>query len=275
MTNIPEFLLWWDSYNKIYGQTNNPYDNSRIPGGSSGGEAALISGAGSVVGIGSDLGGSIRIPAFCCGIYGHKPTPDIVPTSGMFPNIGHPDREKLLQFGPLCRYATDLRPILRAAAGKNSSLLKLDEEIDFSKLKVYYMENDCDPFKTSVSEEIKQVMHKVIDHLDFKTNNSSQMLSLPQMKSSFWIWLCAMSNMDAPSLASQLTQGTGKVNGWVELIKWLIGRSHYRLTTTANVIIEKMLCPEGTRDTETFKRLIAKGEEIKTKLNKLLGITSE
>jgi hypothetical protein len=70
-----------------------------------------------------------------------------------------------------------------------------------------------------------------------------------------------------------LTQRTGKVNGWVELMKWLIGRSHYRLTTTANVLIEKMLCPEGTRDTERFKRLIAKGEEIKTKLNKLLGIT--
>ena len=83
VTNVPEFLLWWDSCNNIYGRTNNPYDKSRIAGGSSGGEAALIAAAGTVCGMGTDIGGSIRIPAFCCGVFGHKPTPFIIPINGM------------------------------------------------------------------------------------------------------------------------------------------------------------------------------------------------
>lgn len=77
VTNVPEVCLWWESVNSIYGRSNNPYDNRRIPGGSSGGEAALISAAGSVIGIGSDIGGSIRMPAYFNGIFGLKPSPGL------------------------------------------------------------------------------------------------------------------------------------------------------------------------------------------------------
>lgn len=70
--------MWWESVNTIYGRTSNPYDTRHISGGSSGGEAALIASAGSVVGIGSDIGGSIRMPAFFNGVFGLKPTPGTV-----------------------------------------------------------------------------------------------------------------------------------------------------------------------------------------------------
>lgn len=73
-TNIPEMNLWIESRNNVYGQTNNPYDTTRAVGGSSGGEGTILSACGSAISIGSDIGGSIRIPSFCNGVFGHKPS---------------------------------------------------------------------------------------------------------------------------------------------------------------------------------------------------------
>lgn len=74
VTNVSELGLWYESANHVYGQTNNVYDTRRQVGGSSGGEGCVISACGSLIGIGSDVGGSIRIPAFFNGIFGQKPT---------------------------------------------------------------------------------------------------------------------------------------------------------------------------------------------------------
>ena len=74
LTNIPQTMISWSCSNPVYGNTLNPHDHSRTPGGSSGGEAALIAGGGSVLGLGTDVGGSLRIPAHFSGICGFKPT---------------------------------------------------------------------------------------------------------------------------------------------------------------------------------------------------------
>ena len=74
LTNIPQTMVSWSCSNPVYGNTLNPHDHSRTPGGSSGGEAALIAGGGSVLGLGSDIGGSLRIPAHFSGTCGLKPT---------------------------------------------------------------------------------------------------------------------------------------------------------------------------------------------------------
>ncbi|KPP58548.1 hypothetical protein Z043_123614 [Scleropages formosus] len=76
VTNCSELCMWLESHNHLYGITRNPYDTRRIPGGSSGGEGSILASGGSVVGVGSDIGGSIRMPAFFNGIFGHKPTPE-------------------------------------------------------------------------------------------------------------------------------------------------------------------------------------------------------
>ena len=85
VTNAPELLMAWETDNLLYGRTNNPWDLTRTPGGSSGGEAAAIAAGMSAGGVGSDGGGSIRVPAHFSGICGLKPTPGRIPATGHFP----------------------------------------------------------------------------------------------------------------------------------------------------------------------------------------------
>src|SRR3989441_3387729 len=84
-TTVPEFLMAWETHSALYGRTNSPWDVERTPGGSSGGEAAAIAACCSAAGIGSDGGGSIRVPAHFTGICGLKPTPGRIPATGHFP----------------------------------------------------------------------------------------------------------------------------------------------------------------------------------------------
>jgi amidase len=117
MTNVPELLLSYETDNSIYGRTNNPYDLSRTPGGSSGGEAALIATGGSVVGIGTDAGGSVRQPAHYCGIAAHKPTQWLVPFTGNFPFNGAGLPTQLATIAPMARHVEDLILLMDIISG--------------------------------------------------------------------------------------------------------------------------------------------------------------
>ena len=115
-TNTPELTLSYETDNPVYGRTNNPYDFNRTPGGSSGGAVAIVAAGGSPFDIGTDTGGSIRLPAHFCGLTGIKPT------SGRVPRTGHAIAfgsllDPLTQVGPLARYVEDLRLILPIIAG--------------------------------------------------------------------------------------------------------------------------------------------------------------
>jgi amidase len=119
-TNVPSNLADIQSFNDIYGTTNNPWDLARTPGGSSGGSAASLAAGMAFLSIGSDLAGSIRTPAAFCGVYGHKPTLDIVNMGGHLPGgvHGNPGFSTLLSVaGPMARAAEDLEAGLRILAG--------------------------------------------------------------------------------------------------------------------------------------------------------------
>jgi fatty acid amide hydrolase 2 len=117
VTNTSELTLWIESDNRLYGRTSNPYDPRRTAGGSSGGEGAAVGSGGSPFGVGSDIAGSIRIPAFFCGVFGHKPSPGVVPNTDMFPPAPPGDAARMLQAGPIARRGEDLMPLLRIMAG--------------------------------------------------------------------------------------------------------------------------------------------------------------
>jgi amidase len=118
-TNVPVGLGDWQSYNDIYGTTNNPYDLGRTPGGSSGGSAAALAAGYGPLSLGSDIGGSLRVPAFHCGVYAHKPTFALAPSRGHTPPPFPPlpfDRD-LAVIGPMARSAADLSLLLDVIAG--------------------------------------------------------------------------------------------------------------------------------------------------------------
>jgi Asp-tRNA(Asn)/Glu-tRNA(Gln) amidotransferase A subunit family amidase len=115
-TNTPEFLNNYETDNYLVGRTNNPWDLTRTAGGSSGGESAAIAAYCSAGGIGSDGGGSIRIPAHFCGIAGLKPTPGRCSAVGHFPQIAHPGG-MLGVGGPMARSAEDVRRLFTVLAG--------------------------------------------------------------------------------------------------------------------------------------------------------------
>ncbi len=115
-TNTPELTLSYSTQNPIYGRTNNPYAVDRSPGGSSGGAAAIVAAGGSAFDIGSDTGGSIRLPAHFCGICGIRPTSGRVPRTGHAIPPGGP-LDALTQVGPLARSVEDLALILPIIAG--------------------------------------------------------------------------------------------------------------------------------------------------------------
>jgi Asp-tRNA(Asn)/Glu-tRNA(Gln) amidotransferase A subunit family amidase len=117
-TNVPPMLADWQSANPIFGCTNNPWDRGRTPGGSSGGSAAAIAAGLSALEVGSDIGGSIRVPAAFCGIYGHRPSETLLPRSGQFPMPPLPNSAVVMGVqGPLARSAEDLELALSVLAG--------------------------------------------------------------------------------------------------------------------------------------------------------------
>jgi len=116
VTNTPELLMAWETDNLLYGRTNNPWDLSRAPGGSSGGSAAALAAGLTGFEAGSDIGSSIRNPAHYCGVFGHKPTWGIVPPRGQaLP--GRVSQADISVIGPLGRSAEDLEIGLGVMAG--------------------------------------------------------------------------------------------------------------------------------------------------------------
>jgi amidase len=117
-TNVPPMLADWQSSNEVYGRANNPWDLARSPGGSTGGGAAALAAGLTPLEYGSDIGGSIRVPAAFCGVYGHRPSETVMPRSGQFPIPPMPNAAVVMGVqGPLARSAEDLELALDVAGG--------------------------------------------------------------------------------------------------------------------------------------------------------------
>ena len=120
-TNVPYLLGDWQSYNDIYGTTNNPWDLGRTPGGSSGGSSAALAAGFGPLSLGSDIGGSLRVPAHYCGIYAHKPTLNLIPPRGHRPPGMVQRVSDLAVVGPMARSAADLDLALDVTAGPDEA----------------------------------------------------------------------------------------------------------------------------------------------------------
>lgn len=169
-TNTPEFTLAGETDNIIYGRTNNPYNLKRIPGGSSGGAASIIASGGSPLDIGSDTGGSIRMPSHFCGIAGIKPNSGRVPRTGHIVNHKMGAVDSLTQNGPMARYVEDLvltLPIISGPDWVDAAITRMPlrdpYKIQVENLKIaFYTDNGIH----TPSQDIKDTVVKAAKALE-------------------------------------------------------------------------------------------------------------
>ena len=242
VTNVSELCMWYETNNRVYGRTNNPYDPSRIVGGSSGGEGAIIGAGGSPFGLGSDVGGSIRMPAFFNGVFGHKPTGGLVPGSGQYPHPGRAEAARIVATGPLCRRAEDLWPLLRLLAGPDgldpgATAMALGDPstVRMHQLTVLDIEdNGLNP----VHPELRQAQARVAAVLA-ESGARLRRLRLPALRRSFEIWSSTLAAADDQSFSVLLGNGR-RTRGGRELIKWAARRSPHTLPAIGLALLERI-----------------------------------
>lgn len=240
LTNVPECCIWWETYNKINGRTKNPYDTNRIVGGSSGGEGCVQAAGGSPFGLGSDLGGSVRMPAFFNGIFGHKPSKNIVSTIGHNPSPVSAEQISYFSIGPMTRFATDLKPMMKVLSGENVDLLNLDEEIDLKKINVFYQHNDSGGVMVSpVDSDIEAAIIRVVDHFKNEIKSEVKQVQIELFKYSTPIWGACMKNVNEPGLDEHLANLQGRINPRNELIKRIFGKSNHTLIAILSAMMAK------------------------------------
>ena len=174
VTNTPELLMAWETDNLLYRRTNNPWDLSRTPGGSSGGEAAAIASGCSAGGVGSDGGGSIRVPAHFSGICGLKPTPGRIPATGHYPKSVGPFA-LLGVVGPMARTIADLKVLFEVMQGPDYGdpsaapvPVRWPGKDELKKIRIGYLEDDGRTPVTSETRTAVQSAAQALRHAGFQ-----------------------------------------------------------------------------------------------------------
>ncbi|ESO92197.1 hypothetical protein LOTGIDRAFT_121207 [Lottia gigantea] len=267
-TNTSELCMWYESANHIYGRTKNAYNTSRIVGGSSGGEGCIISTGGSVAGVGSDIGGSIRMPAFFNGVYGHRPSKGIVCNEGQYPPATKGQID-LLSTGPMCRYSEDLAPMLKVMAGPKSKLLKLEQKVDLKSLRIFTMEDDGGSLLISnVDPELKAAQKKVaVKYLEETVGVKVTPVNIRRMKYGFDVWCAKIALAGGTTFSEFMGNEEYSVNGYMEFVKWVFNQSDHTLPAIMLSMIEK---PSFLMESNN-KRLMGILKKLEQDIHSLLG----
>ena len=263
VTNTSEVCMWMESYNRVYGLSRNPYDPSRTVGGSSGGEGAIVGSAASPFGLGGDVGGSIRMPAFFNGVFGHKCSPGLVPNEGQFPGpSGNIDRH--LSTGPLCRRAEDLEPLLRIMAGDGADQLKSVGDVDVSRLRVLQFAREL-----AISPDADQMgaRDRAVQAL-MARGARVEAVHLPLMAKARDLWTAMLATAGSEhTFADHLFGSRSPVPALKEFGKLALKRSDHTFPLVVLALFERL--PELT-PARTAK-LRAEALTLKAQLEDLLG----
>ncbi len=238
-TNVSELCMWMESVNRVYGRTRNPYDPSRIVGGSSGGEGAIIGSGASPLGIGSDVGGSIRMPAFFNGVFGHKPSPGLIPNTDQFPP-GYGPVRRMLGTGPLARRAEDLIlavQILKGPDGRDGVCFEQEfkdpRKVNLSKLRVTSVPGDG---LHSVEGALVLAQERATEALASAGARTDTRM-FPEFKEAITLWTAVLELGDGPSFRELMEDGV-KMSLPLELARTLMGRGDHTLPAVALGLIE-------------------------------------
>ena len=275
-TNVPELGLWFETDNVIYGRTKNPYDLKRTSGGSTGGDAALIATACSPVGLGSDIGGSVRIPAAFCGVFGHKPTSRLLPKTGHYPSTLESMKsvtrknDSITGMGFLARHAEDLPLMMDLLAGPD----QIDQtiELDWKNLKhsantlqkkIYVIEDPVIKRCKSVDDDCKQAVRKAADF--FRSEGHIIEALDPQIFiDTFEVWSAVTGSTQTSTFQHKMTQGQ-TISLFTELFRHLIGNPRYTFPALVMCVLELF------KDKKLAARGLEKAAKLGQKLDQILN----
>jgi len=273
LTNVPEGLMWYETYNTLHGRTGNPYDPGRTAGGSSGGEGAIIGAGASPFGLGSDVAGSIRLPAYFCGVFGHKSSGGRISNAGQYPPT-EGARNRILATGPLARRSEDLLPLVRLLAdpdwkadcteGDHSLRRRHAVEAgDLRGIRVYVATgNGLMPVQRHVKKAIEragealEARGAVVEHWRH-----------PSFKRSLELWLALLDETHGWTFAEILGDGT-PIDLGPEVLRKAVGRSPHIFPSLALAVLEKLTMGKAP---ERMKRLAQEGHDLKADLDSRLG----
>uniref|UniRef100_A0A8D8WXM2 Fatty-acid amide hydrolase 2 n=2 Tax=Cacopsylla melanoneura TaxID=428564 RepID=A0A8D8WXM2_9HEMI len=273
VTNTPELCMNWETFNKATGTTKNPYDTRRTPGGSSGGEAALLSSGASIIGVASDIAGSCRIPAMFTGVFGHKPSPGFVSNAGHMPSSNDHMWNSYFTIGLMTRYAEDLPLMLHLMVSNRemAKSLRLLEPVSLQNIRVFYMEdNGSCTLTDSVDKDIKEGLRKAIHHLEYKQGIKAQKVNI-DLEDVFELVSMFLLKMEGIQCAYEQDDEHPEI--WThsvtkEVLKWAMFRSKYTSTSVLYGIIKKAAdCIPQRR----IERLLLKKNDLIKKFRDMLG----
>lgn len=264
VTNTSELCMWMESNNAVYGRTRNIYDPDRMVGGSSGGEGAIIAAGGSPFGLGSDIGGSIRLPAFFCGVFGHKPSGGLVPGTGQFP-IAENEALRYLSTGPMARRAEDLWPLLQLLAGADGSdagctesLIGDPADVSIDGLRVVVVRGNG--FR-KVSKDLLAAQDRAAAELQARGATIVR-ADVKGLKRSFELWATLLGEAEEHhSFRGHLEAGTPR-SMVRELARFAMGRSAHTLPAIVLAGVEKLSPILSGSPKKAFERTAALKEEL-------------
>lgn len=252
VTNVSELLMWMESDNRVYGRCNNPYDVTRTVGGSSGGEGASVGAGFAPFGLGADIGGSIRLPAFMNGVFGHKPTGGLIPNAGQWP-LPAPAAMRFVTTGPIARRAEDLMPLVRILAGPTpespeAGAFELGDpaKVSMEGLRVLHVEHNG---VSRVHPSLLAAQERAAKALEARGARITR-TTIPGLAKSVLFWAALLSEAGGEDFAVMLGGGD-RVRVGRELLKLALGRSEHTLPALALAAIEVVpkMMPGDTKAT--------------------------
>ncbi len=261
VSNTSELCMWMESDNRLYGRTSSAMDPRRTSGGSSGGEGALVGSGGSPFGLGSDVGGSIRMPAMFNGVYGHKVSVGAIPNDGQFPAPAHARAAAMLASGPITRRAEDLWPLLSILADRGA-LSGHPSQVDISRLRVLDVRGDG---RETLHPSLVAAQGRMADLLRAR-GASVEIRGFPGFSQSLTWWMTAIGDPDHPSAFRTLLGGGSRRSIARQMFSRVWGNGAHTLPAVILALIEDAPIPDRIR-----QRLLGQLDAFRSELIDALG----
>lgn len=274
-TNLSELALWPECNNLIYGRTNNPHNLLHTSGGSSGGDAAIVACGGVPFGLGTDGGGSIRIPAACCGVFGHKVSSKYIPMTGHLPLDDYWINYKKSQFiarffsiGPICRKAEDIFPILRIISGPDGKDKNITNKFScfkqlhsFDGITVYCVDFNIHPLLKKANKEVKTALERSIKLLE-SAGAITIYLGNNILSQACDLWFEIFQITEELNIHYLVNENKSLLS---ELFKFTLGKKQLMFSTILMLIMEKL-----PKKKKTLIEFLYKKNKISSQINKYL-----